>query len=200
MQDIVQFLPHVNATLNSIATLLLLSSFFAIREGKIPLHRNLMFAALGVSVVFLASYLTYHANVSSRPFPSKDYPMGFAYMYWTILLSHVLLAVTVPILAIWAMILGLKDQREKHRKLVRWAFPIWVYVSFTGVIVYFLLYWIFIPKSIPGEDGTGVGTITPAVAASRAIAPISEDDDDFQDTYSASLSCRNGTVSAVAGC
>lgn len=147
MPEFVSFLPHINASLNTVATVLLFASFAAIKGQKITLHRNLMFAAFGVSAVFLACYLTYHYYVGSRLFPKEDYWMGFAYFYWAILASHIVLAMTVPVLVIWAMVLGLKDLRERHRRLVRWAFPIWAYVSVTGVMVYLMLYWIFVPKA-----------------------------------------------------
>lgn len=145
MNDIILTLPHINATLNGIATLLLILAFAAIMRRNIKLHRNLILSAFGVSAIFLICYLFYHYNVGSKKFPSSDYPSYVSIIYYVILATHVVLAMFVPFLAIWAIFLGLKDQRQKHRKVVKWAFPIWLYVSVTGVVVYFMLYWWFPP-------------------------------------------------------
>lgn len=145
MEQILLYLPHVNATLNSIATLLLLAAFAAIYVRKEKLHRNLMLSAFGVSAVFLVCYLFYHFNIGSKKFPAADYPAAASITYWIILATHVVLAMSVPFLAIWAIVLGLKDSRQQHKRVVRWAFPIWLYVSVTGVVVYFMLYWWFPP-------------------------------------------------------
>jgi putative membrane protein len=138
----VDWLPHINASLNGVATLLLILGLITIKAKKESLHKLAMLSCFGVSGVFLACYLIYHAMVGSKLFPVAQYPIG-AYIYYPILLSHVLLAVAVPFLAIAAIYWGWKDQREKHRKVVKWAFPIWLYVSITGVVVYALLYWVF---------------------------------------------------------
>lgn len=136
-------LPAVNATLNSVATLLLIGALAAIKSERIRLHRNLMFAALGVSVVFLGCYLTYHYALTSstglrgKPFEGTG---GARAAYYTILWTHIPLAALVPVLAIVAVRRALAGRWEAHRRLTRWAFPIWMYVSVTGVIIYGMLY------------------------------------------------------------
>ena len=147
----VDWLPHINASLNGIATLLLILGFITIKAKKESLHKAAMLSCFGVSGVFLACYLVYHAMVGSKLFPVDQYPVG-AYIYYPILLTHVLLAVAVPFLSVAAIYWGWKDQREKHRKVVKWAFPIWLYVSITGVVVYALLYWVFPDQGKPVDD------------------------------------------------
>ena len=147
----VEWLPHINASLNGVATLLLILGLVTIKAKQESLHKLAMLSCFGVSGVFLACYLVYHAMVGSKLFPVAQYPMG-AYIYYPILLSHVLLAVAVPFLAVAAIYWGWKDQREKHRKVVKWAFPIWLYVSITGVVVYALLYWVYPDQGEPGDE------------------------------------------------
>lgn len=138
----VEVLPHVNASLNGLATLLLLVGFITIKAKREQAHKLAMMSAFAVSGVFLACYLVYHAYVGSRPFPAAAYPMA-AYVYYPILASHVILAMGVPVLSVWAIVLGWMDRRAAHRSVVKWAFPIWFYVSVTGVLVYLMLYWWF---------------------------------------------------------
>lgn len=145
MEYWVAYLPHVNASLNSLSTLLLIAALLAIKSRREILHKQLMLGAFGVSAVFLAGYLTYHAYFGSKPFPYQDYPAVAAYSYYLVLATHAILAVSVPFLTIWAIFLGLNEKREAHRRVVRWAYPIWLYVSATGVLVYFMLYWWFPP-------------------------------------------------------
>lgn len=128
-------LPTINAGLNAAATVLLVAGWLAIRRGRVPLHRNLMLAAFGVSVAFLACYVAYHLQAGSKQYEGPARPL-----YLAILLSHVVLAAAVPVLACITIYLGLKDRREKHRRLARWTFPIWLYVSITGVVIYAMLY------------------------------------------------------------
>ena len=137
-------LPHVNASLNALATLLLVTAYVLIKRRQEQAHKWVMLACFAVSAVFLACYLTYHFNLvgGSKKFPSSEYPSA-AYIYYPILISHILLAVTVPFLAIGAIYLGLANKRRGHVRLTKWAFPIWLYVSVTGVIVYLMLYQIF---------------------------------------------------------
>jgi uncharacterized membrane protein YozB (DUF420 family) len=130
-------LPAVNATLNAIATVLLLIAYSFIRRRKIEAHRRTMLIAFGVSCVFLVCYLVYHYNVGSVKF---DKPGWVRTVYLVILLTHTVLAATVPFLAVITLRLGLKRQDARHRKIARWTFPIWLYVSVTGVVVYVLLY------------------------------------------------------------
>jgi putative membrane protein len=146
LSEIVPVLPHVNASLNALATALLILGFVQIRRRHETAHKWTMLACFGVSAVFLASYLTYHFNIEggSKRFPSYPPPV-VRYAYYGILLTHVVLAAAVPFLAIATIWLGLADQREAHRRLAWWTFPIWLYVSITGVIVYLLLYQLYPP-------------------------------------------------------
>jgi putative membrane protein len=140
----VDHLPHLNAALNSLATLLLVVGYVLIRRKQELAHKWVMLACFGVSVVFLASYLTYHFNipVGSKRFPGYP-PAIVRYSYYGILLTHVILAAAVPFLAVATIWLGLANRRVAHRNLAWWTFPIWLYVSITGVVVYFMLYQLF---------------------------------------------------------
>ncbi len=130
-------LPIVNATLNATATVLLLIAYSFIRQRKIEAHRRTMLTAFAVSCLFLVFYLVYHYNVGSVKF---DKPGWVRTVYLVILFTHTVLAATVPFLAIITLRRGLKRQDARHRKIARWTFPIWLYVSVTGVVVYVLLY------------------------------------------------------------
>ncbi len=143
----IEYLPHVNATLNSLAAVLLVMGYVLIRRQRESAHKKFMVSAFGVSTLFLISYVVYHANAGSRPFPRDDYALAFAIVYYAILVTHVILAALVPFLAGGTIVLGLLDRRLAHRKLARWTFPIWLYVSATGVLVYLMLYWMFLPKA-----------------------------------------------------
>ena len=144
MTDIVPILPHINASLNAVATVLLVAAYVLIKRRQERAHKWVMLACFGVSAVFLFCYLTYHFYKGHVKFPAETYPTA-AYVYWTILLSHIILAITVPFLAIGSIYLGLADKRRAHVRLTKWAFPIWLYVSVTGVIVYLMLYQIYPP-------------------------------------------------------
>jgi putative membrane protein len=147
LSGIIEILPHVNASLNALATVLLIVGYVQIKRRQEVAHKWTMLACFGVSVVFLACYLTYHFNIpgGSKRFPSYP-PDAIRYGYYGLLLSHVLLAAAVPFLAVITIWLGLADRRRAHRKLAWWTFPIWLYVSITGVIVYLLLYQIYPPR------------------------------------------------------
>lgn len=140
----VELLPHIDAGLNLLATILLVLAFIQIKKGNIALHKKLMLSAFCCSIAFLACYLVYHFNVGSKPFPKEKYPTAYL-VYLPILATHVILAMFVPFLAIGSLYLGLKDKRAAHRKLSKFTFPIWLYVSVTGVVVYVMLYWLFKP-------------------------------------------------------
>lgn len=146
MADIVPLLPHVNAALNATAALLLVAGYVLIKQRREAAHKWTMLACFTVSVLFLACYLTYHANIpgGSKRFPSYP-PPAVKYAYYGILLTHVVLAAAVPFLAVATIWLGLADRRRLHKKLAWWTFPIWLYVSITGVVVYVMLYQLFPP-------------------------------------------------------
>jgi uncharacterized membrane protein YozB (DUF420 family) len=130
-------LPAVNATLNAVSGVLLLVGYALIRARRIEQHRAVMIAAFITSSLFLICYVVYHAEVGSVRFTRQGFVRP---LYFTILVSHVTLAATVPPLAIITLSRGLKARYAEHRRIARWTFPIWLYVSVTGVLVYVLLY------------------------------------------------------------
>ncbi len=139
MTDLNAF-PALNATLNGISAVLLVAGHAMIRRRKVRQHRACMIAAVITSSLFLMSYLYYHAHVRSVHFPGK----GWARLvYFAILISHTILAAAVPPLALTSLVFGLRGRIDRHRRTARWAYPIWLYVSVTGVIVYIMLYRIY---------------------------------------------------------
>ena len=130
-------LPTLNAVLNGIATVLLLIAWTFIRQKKIQQHRNTMLAAFAVSVLFLISYLVYHAHAKIVYFQHEG---AIKTLYLFILWTHIPLAAAVPVLALVTINRGLKMQVQRHRAIARWTLPIWLYVSVTGVVVYLMLY------------------------------------------------------------
>lgn len=133
----INILPMINAGLNGLSAILLLTGYTFIRRGNRESHRLCMVAAFIVSIVFLVSYLVHHALAGIIYYPGHGWSK---ILYETILTTHTILAVTVPVLAIITLRRALKGNFEKHRKIARITFPIWLYVSVTGVIVYFMLY------------------------------------------------------------
>ena len=130
-------LPALNATLNGCSFVLLLAAGHAIRSGNERRHRALMLTATGVSVLFLISYLTYHYQHGSTKFTGTGLIRG---VYFTILISHTILAATLVPLVVTTLTLALRGRRERHRRLARITWPIWLYVSATGVLIYLMLY------------------------------------------------------------
>ncbi len=137
----IEYLPTVNASLNALATVLLIIGYVLIKRRRETAHKRIMLAAFGVSMLFLVCYLTYHAMKTWHTAFGGPEPVRT--MYLTILISHVLLAATVPILAGRTIYLGLKDRRVSHRRWAQWTFPIWLYVSVTGVVIYLMLYHLY---------------------------------------------------------
>jgi uncharacterized membrane protein YozB (DUF420 family) len=139
-------LPAVNATLNGLSAILLALGFFFIKRGRKMAHRNCMIAAFCTSVIFLGCYLTYHgylALVLHRGPTRFLEPAWFRPIYLTILVTHTLLAAAIVPLILVTLGRAKKEQFERHKKIARWTWPLWMYVSVTGVIVYLLLYQIF---------------------------------------------------------
>jgi putative membrane protein len=130
-------LPTLNAFLNSTSAIFLITGYFLIRARKIRMHKICMIVAFCASILFLVSYLTYHAQVGSKHFPGTG---TIRTIYFSILITHTILAAAVPPLAIVTLIRALKGKFEKHKRIAHWTFPIWLYVSITGVIVYWMLY------------------------------------------------------------
>ena len=130
-------LPAVNATLNATAAVLLVWGYILIRRRSIAAHRRVMLAAFATSSIFLCCYLIYHYNVGSVRFPKTGMVRT---VYLSILATHTALAATVPPLAIITLSRGLRERFDRHRRIARWALPVWLYVSVTGVVVYWMLY------------------------------------------------------------
>lgn len=130
-------LPALNATLNATSAVLLVTAWILIKRGHRIAHRNVMLAAVCTSVLFLVSYLTYHAQVGSVRF-TKQGPIRL--VYFTILLTHTVLAAVIVPMVIVTLWRGLAAKYDRHRRIARWTLPLWLYVSITGVIVYVMLY------------------------------------------------------------
>ena len=141
----VPLLATVNASLNAIAAVFLGAGFYFIRRRQIAAHRVCMLIAFGVSVVFLVCYLTYHYQVGDVRFQGHG---AVRPVYFTILISHIILAVTTVPLAIFTLARALRKRFDAHRRLARWTWPVWMYVSVTGVIVYLMVYHIYGPPII----------------------------------------------------
>ena len=133
-------LPTVNATLNATSGVLLSIGYLLIKRRRINAHRNTMLAAFASSILFLISYVVYHYHAGSRPFPGQGPIRG---VYFAILISHVILAIVILPMAITTLSRGLRGQYARHVRLAKWTFPLWMYVSVTGVIVYLMLYQIY---------------------------------------------------------
>jgi putative membrane protein len=130
-------LPAVNATLNSISAVLLATGYVLIRQRRWRAHMRVMIAALVSSTLFLTCYLVYHAHVGSKHFPGTG---AARTIYLTILLTHTVLAATVPFFAGFLVWNAWRRRFDRHRRIARWGLPIWLYVSVTGVVVYWMLY------------------------------------------------------------
>ncbi len=136
----IEQLPALNATLNAASAVLLVLAYRAIRRREIERHRALMFSAAVVSLLFLVSYLTYHAQVGSVRFLGQG---AARTVYFTILISHTILAAVIVPLVLRTLWLGLNRQDLRHRRIARWTFPLWLYVSVTGVVIYAMLYHLY---------------------------------------------------------
>jgi uncharacterized membrane protein YozB (DUF420 family) len=130
-------LPALNACLNSISTVLLSLGYYFIRRREIQKHRWMMTSAFLCSCLFLISYLTYHYHVGSVPFTKQGWIRP---VYFTILITHVVLAATIVPLALITLYRAWRSQFDRHKRIARWTWPLWMYVSVTGVVVYLMLY------------------------------------------------------------
>jgi uncharacterized membrane protein YozB (DUF420 family) len=130
-------LPALNASLNATAAVFLAAGYLFIRRGRQAAHKRCMIAALATSTLFLISYVIYHANAGSRPFTGSG---AVRVIYFTVLITHVILAITVLPLALTTTARGLWSQFDRHVRIARWTLPVWLYVSVTGVVVYWMLY------------------------------------------------------------
>jgi len=129
--------PAFNATLNATSAVLLSAGYAMIRRGRILAHKSCMGLAFASSTVFLVSYLIYHARVGSVPFQGRGWIRP---IYFTLLASHTILAAAILPLALITLSRALREQFDRHKRIARWTLPLWLYVSVTGVIIYFLLY------------------------------------------------------------
>ena len=132
--------PAINATLNGTSAVLLVTAHRMIKRGRMVVHRRLMLAAVGTSTLFLISYLYYHAHVGSVRFQGHGWSRP---VYFSILISHTILAATIVPLVIITLTRALRGRFDRHRAIARWTYPIWLYVSVTGVVIYLMLYHIF---------------------------------------------------------
>jgi putative membrane protein len=132
--------PVLNAGLNGTSAVLIATGRALIRKKQVRLHRACMIAAVVTSSIFLASYVFYHVHVRSVHFPGQGWVRP---VYFAILISHTLLAATVPPLVILSLNYGLRGRFDRHRRISRWTYPVWLYVSVTGVVVYIMLYQIY---------------------------------------------------------
>jgi uncharacterized membrane protein YozB (DUF420 family) len=130
-------LPALNASLNALASLFLLAGFVFVRQKRVEAHRLCMLAALATSVLFLASYVVYHGNIGSRPFTGTG---PIRVVYFAILISHVILAIAIVPLVLITVSRALARRFDQHRRIARITWPLWMYVSITGVLVYLMLY------------------------------------------------------------
>jgi putative membrane protein len=138
-------LPTLNAFLNATSAVFLIVAYRAIRRMEIERHRRWMLAAASTSALFLVSYLTYHAQVGSVRFTAQG---PARVVYFIVLVTHTLLAVVTLPLVLRTLFLGLRRRDDRHRRIARWTFPIWMYVSVTGVIVYVMLYHLYPPAAV----------------------------------------------------
>jgi uncharacterized membrane protein YozB (DUF420 family) len=132
--------PVINATLNGTSAVLLVTAHQQIKSGRMAAHRALMLTAVVTSTLFLISYLYYHWHVGSVPFQGHGWSRP---VYFSILFSHTILAATIVPLVIITLIRALRERFDRHRAIARWTYPLWLYVSVTGVVIYFMLYRLF---------------------------------------------------------
>jgi putative membrane protein len=133
-------LPAINAMLNGTSALLLVAGYIAIRKRRVTVHRALMLSALGASVLFLVSYLFYHYRAGTTRFTGE----GLARLiYFIVLTSHTILAALIVPLVVVTLYLAVRESFPRHRRIARWTFPLWLYVSVTGIVVYVMLYHLF---------------------------------------------------------
>ena len=130
-------LPALNATLNAVAALFLAAGYVFIRRRQIGAHRACMLSACTASALFLVSYVIYHANAGSKPFPGTG-PIRTVYFF--ILATHVVLAAAIVPMALVTLTRALRERFDRHKRIARWTLPIWLYVSVTGVVIYVMLY------------------------------------------------------------
>ena len=140
ISDYISYLPHINACLNGTSALLLFSGYSFIRSGNVAAHRTCQVSALAVSILFLASYLTYHYHHGATRFQGTGLARP---IYFTVLTSHTILAMVIVPLVVLTFYRAFRQDFTRHRRIARITLPLWLYVSITGVIVYLMLYQIY---------------------------------------------------------
>ena len=133
----IEDLATVNAALNGSAAVFLVAGYLFIRNGWRHAHERCMLGALATSALFLVSYVVYHLNIGSKPFQGEGL---IRLVYFAILITHVVLAAVIVPLALVTASRAFKERFEEHVRIARWTFPVWLYVSVTGVVIYFMLY------------------------------------------------------------
>ena len=133
----VQDFPTINASLNLLSTIFLLLGYINVRRGNTDTHKKFMVSALVSSAVFLICYLFYHSQMGSVPYPHHDWTRP---LYFAVLIPHIILAAVMSPFILMAVWFAFREQFEKHRKIVRWLWPVWMYVSVSGVVIYLMLY------------------------------------------------------------
>ncbi len=134
-------LPAVNAILNGTAAVLIVAGIYLVKSGRQRAHRVVMISAVVASSLFLVSYLTYHAHIGSKHFPGRGLARN---IYFAILLTHTVLAAVVVPMVLVTLSRGLKGRFDRHRPIARWTYPVWLYVSVTGVVIYVMLYHLYV--------------------------------------------------------
>ncbi len=143
IDDIIPYLPHFQALLNTAATVLLATGYYYIRNTKPDQHRNCMVTALVISSLFMVSYLIYHAQVGYMPFAGQGIIRPF---YFTLLASHVILAAVIVPLVLTTVFFAATGNFNRHPRIARWTLPLWLYVSVSGVVIYILGFHIYTPE------------------------------------------------------
>jgi putative membrane protein len=138
----ISYLPTVNAVLNATSAVLLATGYGFIRRRAVPAHRLCMLSAFVVSALFLTSYLIYHYHTGATAFTGEGWVRP---VYFTLLISHIILAVLIVPLALVTLYRALGEEFTRHRRLARWTFPLWMYVSVSGVLIYWMLYHLYAP-------------------------------------------------------
>ena len=144
VDDIIPYLPHFQALLNTAAALLLATGYYFIRNAKPELHRGCMATELLISSLFMVSYLTYHARVGYMPFAGQGIIRPF---YFTLLASHVILAAVIVPLVLTTVFFAISGNFNRHPRIARWTLPLWLYVSVSGVVIYILGFHIYTPDT-----------------------------------------------------
>lgn len=185
-------LPTLNACLNTAATLCLLAGYWAIRQGRDKIHRALMISALAASTAFLTSYLIYHAHAPRTVFREPEW---FRPIYLVILFTHTVLAMVIVPLVLATLWRAFKGRWEAHRRLARWTLPLWLYVSVTGVLIYYLLYVKFPQtRTLPPSPPTASAVLSLQADQTTRCRPAGEAFSKGCPSNTSRINCSNAVV------